>query len=128
MQQAHVEKLLGKYGTIQRLDMLPTSTVAFVIMKRLESSSNGNLKFTWKKLTQTNTQGAVGESEITPRSTISGSWNRSRGMSNKTTSLDHRIQALKTKTERKEVMVVGIADFCRSKCCGGAFGDNLWIL
>jgi hypothetical protein len=63
IQQAHVEKLLGKYGTIQRLDMLPNKHCCFCHYET-RNQAHGNCKSTWKELIETDTQGAVGKFEI----------------------------------------------------------------
>ena len=100
VQQAHVEKLLGKYGTIQRLDMLTNKHCCFCHYESLDQAQMAISNLHGRSLLKQTLKVQLANQK-SRHDTISGSWNRSRGMSNKTTSLDHRIQALKRKLKEK---------------------------
>jgi RNA recognition motif-containing protein len=106
IQQAHVEKLLGKYGTIQRLDMLPNKHCCFCHYETRSQAHTAIASLHGRCLRKRTLKVQLANSKSSPRRTdttsISGrSFTRQMSRQNKTTSLDDRIQALKRKLEKK---------------------------
>ena len=106
IQQAHVEKLLGKYGTIQRLDMLPNKHCCFCHYETRNQAHTAIANLHGRSLRKRTLKVQLANSKSSPRRTdttsISGrSFTRQMSRQNKTRSLDDRIQALKRKLEKK---------------------------
>jgi RNA recognition motif-containing protein len=106
IQQAHVEKLLGKYGTIQRLDMLPNKHCCFCHYETRNQAHTAIANLHGRSLLKRTLKVQLANSKSSPRRTdatsISGrSFARQMSRPNKTRSLDDRIQALKRKLEKK---------------------------
>jgi hypothetical protein len=105
IQQAHVEKLLGKYGTIQRLDMLPNKHCCFCHYETRNQAHTAIANLHGRSLRKRTLKVQLAHSKSSPRcadaTSSSGSFARQMSHQTKTRSLDDRIQALKRKLEKK---------------------------
>jgi hypothetical protein len=106
IQQAHVEKLLGKYGTIQRLDMLPNKHCCFCHYETRNQAHTAIANLHGRSLRKRTLKVQLAHSKSSPPRTdttsiSSRSFTRRMTRQNKTRSLDDRIQALKRKLEKK---------------------------
>jgi hypothetical protein len=106
IQQAHVEKLLGKYGTIQRLDMLPKKHCCFCHYETRNQAHTAIANLHGRSLRKRTLKVQLAHSKSSPPRTdttsiSSRSFTRRMTRQNKTRSLDDRIQALKRKLEKK---------------------------
>jgi RNA recognition motif-containing protein len=102
IQQAHVEKLLGKYGTIQWLDMLPNKHCCFCHYETRNQAHTAIANLHGRSLLKRTLKVQLENSKSSPRRTdATSSIGRRMPRQNKTRSLDDRIQALKRKLKKR---------------------------
>jgi len=103
VQQAHLEKLLGKYGTIERLDLVERKKCCFCQFSSANEAQAAILSLNGRMLLKRvlKVQPAKQQS-FRSLAGVSLTTTTRHATSHKVTSLDDRIQALKRKLHEKE--------------------------